>query len=175
MMPIQKIRSLTPSQERVLQLVATHPGLTIMEASRLLGCTHATATYYLNLLLQRGHIECQRDGREVRHFTVGGEQDGSRYMQALCRDPRRNALIHHLAGLTTVATFNEVARALGVPFGFAKRTLEQLEGQGLAHVERRRIWHLVRPTPQLVAMVAAMQAKAAAAEPRPAPVPDLVA
>lgn len=140
--------SLTPVQARTYALVTSQPGLTIMEAARLLGCTHATATYHLNLLLQRGFIQCQRDGREVRHFTTG-DHTGSLYLQALCRDPRRGAVARHVAGLLAPASVNEVARALQVTFGFAKRTLAQFEADGLVHIERRRIWYLVSPTPKL--------------------------
>lgn len=143
--------TLTPAQARAYHLVCAHPGLTIMEASKLLGCTHATATYHLNMLLNRGFIQCQRDGRQVRHFTSSGERDGSQYLHALCRDPRRDALARHVAALTVPVSVNEVARALGVTFGFAKRTLAQFETDGLVQIERRRIWYLVSPTPRLLA------------------------
>lgn len=157
--------ALTPAQSRVYNLVLGQPGLTIMQAARLLGCTHATATYHLNLLLQRGYIQCQRDGREVRHFTTQTQRDGSLYLQALCRDPRRSALAHHVAALAMPATVNEVARAVQVPFGLAKRTLAQLQAEDLVRIERRRIWYLVMPTPRLVA---ALQARAQPATPAPA-------
>jgi DNA-binding MarR family transcriptional regulator len=144
------LSTLTPAQARTYGLVLAQPGLTIMEAAKLLGCTHATATYHLNLLLQRGFIACQRDGREVRHFTTAGDRNGSQYLQALCRDPRRDAVARHVAGLLAPASVNEVARALGITFGFAKRTLAQFEADGLVRIERRRIWYLVSPTPRLM-------------------------
>lgn len=151
------VAALTPAQARAYQLVSAQPGLTIMEASKLLGCTHATATYHLNALLNRGLLECQRDGREVRHFTTAGERNGSQYLQALCRDPRRSALARHVAALAAPASVNEVARALDVTFGFAKRTLAQFETDGLVRIERRRIWYLVTPTPRLLASLGNLQ------------------
>lgn len=173
--PQTALAALTPAQTRAYQLVSSQPGLTIMEAAKLLGCTHATATYHLNALLHRGLVECQRDGREVRHFTTAGGRNGGQYLQALCRDPRRDAVARHVAGLAVPASVNEVARALGVTFGFAKRTLAQFEADGLVRIERRRIWYLVSPTPRLMAALGRLAKPAKVDIVHPAATPALEA
>jgi predicted transcriptional regulator len=164
--------ALTPAQTRAYGLVEARPGLTIVEAAKLLGCTHATATYHLNALLQRGYINSQRDGRAVRHFTIGAQGATSRYLEALCRDPRRNAVAQQVARLLAPATVNEVARSLGMSFGFVKRTLSQLETDALVRIERRRIWYLVSPTQRLLASL--REPAASGSSPQAEPVQLLV-
>lgn len=172
--PVSPVDALTPTQARVYRLLETRPGLTIIEAARLLGCTHATATYHLNLLLQRGLIECQRDGREMRHFMLGQTRQPDLYLQALCRDPRREAVVRFLASMTAPLTLNELAGRLGQPFGFVKRTLAQLQGEGLVRVERQRFRYVVQPG-LLPAGLPTLAAAAAASAPQPALVPTVPA
>lgn len=141
---------LTPGQERVLGVVDASPGITIVEAAKLLGCSHATATYHLNLLARRGLVSGRRDGREVRHFVAGLTSDPQSWLTAICRDARKQAVVLLLASPQMPMTLNDMARRLGLPFGSLKRTVLQFQAQSLADLERRGFRYVVRPKPALI-------------------------
>ena len=140
--------ALTPAQERVLALVAEFPGMTIRQLTTPLGSSHATVTYHLSLLVRKGLLVRERDGREVRHYLA---DDGrpTRYLTALSRHPGKRAILIFLASQSTNLSVNKMARQLGLPFGFLKRTLMALDRQGLIRLESRNFRYFVHVEPAL--------------------------
>lgn len=140
--------ALTPAQERVLALVAEHPGSTIRQLTKPLGSSHATVTYHLTLLVRKGFLVRERDGREVRHYLANAGRP-TQYLDALSREPRKRAILILLANQTTTVSVNRMARQLSLPFGFLKRTLQALERQGLVRLESRSLRYSVHVEPAL--------------------------
>ncbi len=162
------IEALTASQERALRIIEARPGITIVEAAKLLACSHATATYHLSLLVRRGYAASRRDGREVRHFVAGAAADPVSWLQVVCRDTRRLALVLLLAQPGMQMTMNDMSRRLNVPFGSLKRTLLQFQAQGLVTMERRGFRYVLRANPPLLAFAATVRPAPALEEVLPA-------
>jgi predicted ArsR family transcriptional regulator len=139
---------LTPGQERVVALLTEFPGMTIRQLAKPLGSSHATATYHLSLLVRKGMLVRERDGREVRHYLA---HDGrpTRYLTALARHPAKRAIVTFLASQSTNLSVNKMASQLGLPFGFLKRTLLALDRQGLIRLESRNFRYFVHVQPAL--------------------------
>lgn len=142
--------ALTPAQQRVMALVSENPGQTIRQLTKPLGSSHATVTYHLALLVRRGLLVRERDGREVRHFVANAGRS-TQYIEALNREPRKRAILVLLASQKTNLSINHMARQLGLPFGFLKRTLIALERQGLVRLESRSFRYSVHVEPALLA------------------------
>jgi DNA-binding MarR family transcriptional regulator len=146
----------TPSTAmRYLALVQDQPGITIRQAARRLGLSHATSTYHLGRLVLDGHLARVRDGREVRFFPAG-QHTPSTYLRALLADPRKRRIAELLRepGAQRL-TLNEMARVLGIRFGYLKRTLQQLERSSLVRLDRHGSRYFVRPLDALLATLAA--------------------
>lgn len=133
---------LTNAQERILAYARASPGLTIRDMAKGLGVSHATMTHHLGLLVRKGMLARDRDGREVRHYPVGTERR-KLTIEALCRDPRKRLVYEFLAGAPDAMSINRMAQKLQMPFGYLKRTLEQFEKQGLVTLYRARFRYLV--------------------------------
>ena len=125
---------LSPAQQRILQVVLDFPGCTIQDVAAQCSCSHPTSAYHLVALARRGLVRCTRDGRSRRHYAVGaGPAAGeSQYLAALERDGRRKLILDFLRTepLSNVS-INQIRSRLGLPYGLIKRTLQQLERQGL--------------------------------------------
>jgi len=139
---------LSEPQGRVMALVTEFPGITIRQLTLPLGASHATVTYHLAALVRKGLLVRQRDGREVRHY-LASEGKPSQYLSALCRDPAKRAIVLFLASQDTNLSVNKMARQLGLPFGFLKRTLMGLDRAGLIRLEARNFRYFVVVLPPL--------------------------
>lgn len=127
------ITDLSPAQQKILDIVKAFPGITIQDVAKQCGCSHPTSAYHLSALARRGHIRRSRDGRAVRHYAAAGTVTGdAQYVAALERDERRRRIIAFIrsAELANVS-INQIRSRLGLPYGLIKRTLLQLERQGL--------------------------------------------
>lgn len=129
--------NVSPTQEMVLDLLDGRPGANIVRVAEELGFTHSTATYHLNTLVRRGLVRRQREGRMVRHFVAGDQQDyRTAHLRALLRDERKQRIVafvvqEHIGRYT----INQMARILGVPFSSMKSVLSSLEKAGLVEME----------------------------------------
>lgn len=146
--------ALTPAQEKVQALIALQPGLTIRQVAVRLGVSHATTTYHLGVMVRKGLLLRQRDGREVRHFLNSGSGSTDQFVEALYRDARKRKVIEFLAAREVALSINKMALHLGLPFGYLKRTLQQLEAQGLVALPSVCMRYYVEVRPQLRSLVA---------------------
>ncbi len=136
---------LTPAQQNVYAVLRRLPGATIQDVARELGLGHTTATYHLNCLTERGSVHRERDGRAMRHFLTQGASARTTYVDALMRDDRKRRIINHLAsGRADGCTVNKLAKSVKLPYGFVRRTLNQLVERGYVDVVRHTGWHQVR-------------------------------
>lgn len=136
--------SLTKAQRDAWAAVESEPGVTVRQAALRLGVAHSTASYHLRLLVRRRLVETVRDGRHLRHYPAGTARAAQ--LAALLRDGRARLLLAALARPEMPSrSLNGAARDAGLPFGAAKRLLEQCGTLGLVHVERRGYRYAVRP------------------------------
>lgn len=148
---------LTGAQERILAYTRASPGLTIRDMAKAIGVSHATMTHHLGLLVRKGMLARDRDGREVRHYPVGTERR-KLTIEALCRDPRKRMVYEFLASEPDAMSINRMAQKLQLPFGYLKRTLEQFEKQGLVTLHRARFRYMVAAGVPLSTMASVQEA-----------------
>ena len=170
--PVVAPPALTPAQEKVQALIALQPGLTIRQVAVRLGVSHATTTYHLGVMVRKGLLLRQRDGREVRHFLNSGSGSTDQFVEALYRDARKRKVIEFLAAREVALSINKMALHLGLPFGYLKRTLQQLETQGLVALPSVCMRYYVEVRPQLRSLVATFNPEADLREKAPAPKDD---
>ncbi len=143
-------QELTAAQQTVYAVLERLPGATIQDVAQALSLGHTTATYHLNCLTERGIVHPERDGRAVRHFLAARHEDAAAYVGALLRDERKARVLSHLAsGNADGCTVNRLAKHVHLPYGFVRRTLDQLLDRGYVDVVRHRGWHQVRARPLL--------------------------
>lgn len=136
---------LSDAQRPVHDVVERLPGATIQDVARDLSLGHTTATYHLTCLTERGFVRQERDGRALRHFLVGHQNSTHAYVDALLRDERKRSILTFLAsGDADGHTVNRIAKALRLPYGFVRRTLDQLKDRDYVDIVRHRGWHQVR-------------------------------
>lgn len=141
---------LTDAQRTVFDVLERMPGATIQDVARTLSLGHTTATYHLTCLSARGLVRPERDGRAVRHFLSDQQDEPGAYVDALLRDERKGRVLRLLAsGRADGCTVNRLAKSVRLPYGFVRRTLDQLVDRGYVEVLRHRGWHQVRARPLL--------------------------
>lgn len=165
--------ALTPTQEKVQALIAANPGLTIRQVAVRMGVSHATTTYHLGVLVRKGVLARQRDGREVRHF-LNSANNADQFLEALFRDERKRKIIEFLAAREVALSINKMAVQLELPFGYLKRTLLQLQTQGLVALPSVCMRYYVEVRPQLKMLVATLNAGVEIVEKAPAPLGEAV-
>lgn len=140
-------RQSKPTAARVLALITANPGATIRQVALALGFSHATCSYHLQALMRNGLASRVTDGREVRFFPAG-QYSVLSHLRVLVADPMKGAVARFVAehrDALPSMTLNEVARRLGVRFGFLKRTMLQFERIGFVCIERRGAFYVVWP------------------------------
>lgn len=139
------VADLSLAQAQVLAFVEEFPGITIQDIAVKYGCSHPTAAYHLSMLAKRGLLRRSRDGRSLRHYAVTSRTGGdAQYLAALERDERRRRIIDFLRteDLSNVS-INQIRERLQLPYGLIRRTLVQLEKQGLVTLHARRYTYLI--------------------------------
>ncbi len=146
------VDGLTEIQRQAYDFVVLNPGVTIQETAVHMRSSHSTATYHLLALTRLGLVEAVRAGRQLRHFPLPRGYSRELYLKVLNRDPKRAALVHFLRDAPVAGmTINHIAGKTGLPFGFVKRTLEQLERMHFVHLRRRHYRYRVEVTRELLA------------------------
>ncbi len=158
---------LTPSQERALTAILAAPGCRIRDLAVATGVAHATATFQVQSLGRLGLLSEIRDGRDRRLFPAATD-NAETYVQALLRDPKKRLVIEYIATAPArFMTLNQMARAIHVNFGFLKRTVEQLEATGFAHLTRRRHRYHVKVGEHLAEVLLRIQRHSSPGIPQP--------
>lgn len=143
-----KPSKLSAPQTRLLSLLIERPGMTIRELTTPMGATHATVTYHLGVLVRKGMLVRERDGRDVRHY-IPHRGRANQYIEAMYREPRKRAILLLLAERSASVSVNAMAKQLQVPFGFLKRTLVALDRQGFVRLETKAFRFTVHVQPTL--------------------------
>lgn len=151
---IMALDGLTEIQRRAYEFVVLNPGSTIQETAVHLQTGHSTASYHLTALTRLGLVEAVRAGRQLRHFPRPRGFSPASFVEVLLRDTKRSALVHFLATQPVAyLSLNGIAKQTHLPFGFVKRTLEQMEAAGLVALERRHYRYHVTISDQLRGLV----------------------
>lgn len=70
-MPHKHHDHLTPAAARAAQIVRRHPGISISDVGRALGCTHKTAGVHLDCARRMGLIEARGSGKAYGWWEAG--------------------------------------------------------------------------------------------------------
>ena len=164
------IPELSAIRARIVAIVEAYPGLTVQDVARIMGFSHPTAAYHLTGLSSIGVLSRSRDGRVLRHYALPEPNRGEAYLKALERDERRRPIIEFLcAGAVESMSVNQMRHHLGLPYGLIKRTLTQLEREGLVSLRIQRNVYSVTPLGALRKRRDAFMARPAAPAPIPGP------
>lgn len=174
--PLRSV-ALSIAQKAIVDLVRTSPGCTIQDIAEHCKCSHPTAAYHLTMLTRRGVVRRHRDGRAVRHYVAAAGALGElQYLAALERDERRRQIIQFLRTQDLAnLSINQMRARLGFSYGLIKRTLLQLERQGLIALRAGSYTYQIELRGPLAKDGDAMAALplAVAPPPRPADLPPL--
>jgi DNA-binding MarR family transcriptional regulator len=107
-------RKLQKLRDRILDEVATNPGIHLRELHRIIGCAMGALQYHIRFLEQDGLVISLRNGN-VKHLFAPGYSSDERIMllTAIARNPTVNSILSECAsnGQTTQA---EISRILSV-------------------------------------------------------------
>lgn len=132
----------------ILGHIRANPGVTIREVAAHLGWSHSSTTNRLNKLARHGMILQVHVGRKRRHYVPEGNPTEIQ-LRGFLRDKRQARLHAYLRQNTLEGkSMNSIAKALGLPFGFVKRALEELSRIGVIHLERRGHRFVVEMRPE---------------------------
>jgi DNA-binding IclR family transcriptional regulator len=139
---------MTMPHARAHDVVLATPGITVGRAAQELRISHSTATYHLHALVRQGLVETVRDGRQLRHYPRGTAREA--YLAGLLQDRRKRRLVQALADPEAGRrTLNQTAHEAGLPFGAAKRIMEQLVAVGLLRLDRRGFRYEIQVSEEL--------------------------
>lgn len=168
--PAEVPTGLSPTRQRLLALVAAHPGINKSRLCDGLGVAWGTVAYHVHILANAGLVDVEAVGREVNLFPRGLSESQRRLLKAL-REP---AALQVLEALGTVREtgLQELSTQLGVSRKVVRRHLAQLLEAGVIQDKgTRRARYALAGAPRPLSMAAPDRA---AARPTAAPAGGLM-
>ncbi len=132
-----------PGRQQVYEAVRSHPGISMVELSELVGFGGSTLNYHLRVLEKNQLLISIKDGRYVRFFDQqsGLYSNGRKQVVAALRNKTTSAIAKHIVEHPGVPQC-DVAAEFGIAASTVNWHVKRLTDAGL--VEKRRDRHFTR-------------------------------